>query len=293
MSSQILLYGGCGSGSLCVQSLEAQLRDLCDDRVHRVSVVESFSLESDPKSIKALVIPGGHAGAMFFSGGLKETASRVKETIDRYKISYYGSCAGGILASSSFHDRITPGMVQNAFVSRSHKFLDLFPGKVVAPLFSNPMQEKRELSLEDFRIQNIEIVRSLGRQPLECGHILSPAYLNVEGIEGAEILAKYTDLPPFRFCSFKGNAGYEQERSIDPTEMAESVFYQRASGSLVLLSGAHPEIGSEQVLSMAFKEAFKASNEEQRQLADSMQATDVDRKLFIKENFEKIGISCK
>ena len=43
-SSEILLYAGHGAGvPFCTDALENQLKDLCDDRIHRIRIVKSLT----------------------------------------------------------------------------------------------------------------------------------------------------------------------------------------------------------------------------------------------------------
>ena len=292
MSSQIVLYAGRGSGPLCAQALENQLLDLCDDRIYRISRIDlfsDFSNHSDPKSIKALFVPGGNALTMRDSNGLVELGSRVLSAVDRYGISYYGSCAGGILASSELYERFN----DESFAMRTdlaYRFLSLFPGKVIAPLF--PKSTVRTPFVDRVRMLNIQKVDG---EQISSAHISSPGYLNASELFRTEVLATYTNRSSVKL-------GIAEDRllrvmkEVSPLEIAESVYHVRSKGgcsSSILLTGSHPEISSEIVRSEQFKTAFDATKEEQRELADAMQESDVSRKSLLKGYFEKIGITCK
>ena len=292
MSSQIVLYAGRGSGPLCAQALENQLHDLCDDRIYRISCINlfsDFSDHSDPKSIKALFVPGGNALTMRDSNGLVELGSRVLRAVDRYGISYYGSCAGGILASSELYESFNDESFSMRSDSR-YLFLSLFPGKVIAPLFPKPTI--RSPFVERVRMLNIQ---RIGGDLISSAHILSPGYLSASEIFRTEVLATYTNRRPVTLGRAEG-LSLREEREVSPLEVSESIYHVRSRGgcsSSVLLTGSHPEINSEIVRSEQFKTAFDATREEQRELADLMQESDASRKSLLKGYFEKIGIRCK
>ncbi len=288
MSSQVLLYSGPGAGPFCTQALENQLKNLCDDRIHMIRSVNSLSdCWSDPESVKSLFIPGGNTAAMWVQGKVRESASNIRELLHRYKISYYGACAGGILAASTCHERFSIcSDTHPKFTTNESNYLGLFPGKVIAPLFPKPNLGK--LSVKDFNLRNVESVD--GEMSILSALILSPGYLNAQEIEGTKILATYCD----RFSHLEfASRPTEEGSAIGSQAISEALIYQGIDKAPALLTGSHPEIDSTAVRSEKFKGAFNATNEEQEELAGLMQTHDASRKNLLQGYFEKIGISCK
>lgn len=286
MSSQIFLYSGVGAGPFCTSALENQLTNLLDPRFHAVKRIQSFpNCLADPSSISAVFVPGGNAVTMF-SNITNDAKLSLKELFNKYHSSYYGACAGGILASS--------GCFETMFVSvrndlqyikkESYPLLEIFPGKVVAPLFERPASAK--LSVTDFRQLSIHSVKA-ANQAFLSAHILSPGYLNVEAIEGAEILSTYDTLLPIRCAAGRGEQGPLLESSI-----SESLYYQ-SDASRMILTGSHPEVSSGAIRSETFKIAFGATNQQQNDIAVKMEADDVNREIMLRDYFIRIGLNCR
>ena len=154
ISSKIMLYSGQGASPFCTQALENQLRDISDDRVHSISRFNEFSSLGDPRELKAVVVPGGSAFLLYGKSGLLDNEETFKNTLDQHRISYYGACAGAILASSALYLDI-PGRIASdrGFYMKDQPFLGLFPGRVIAPLF--PKSPEKNISINDFNLLDI------------------------------------------------------------------------------------------------------------------------------------------
>lgn len=291
ISSKIMLYSGSGANPFCTQALENQLKDLSDDRVHSICRFENFNNLGNSREVKAIVVPGGNANQIYIHSGLQGREEEFKGKIDSSKISYYGSCAGAILASSGIYYGIPgpSGKVNVGFHSREQPFLGLFPGKVVAPLF--PKSEGMEISLGDFNA--LDIRPSHSDEAIKSVHVMGPAFLYARRFFGTEVLATYTSPPDVTIIGeLRGNV-YITSKCVPPVEISESICHTRISGAPVLLTSSHPEIDSRVVRSEDFKEGLKITRDQQKELADKMQVDDENRKGLLKRYFGKIDIQCK
>lgn len=286
-SSQILLYSGEGVGLMALEAFEKKLKEICDERFYTIKKVNSLgnACWTDPKSVNTLVIPGGNAATMWYGGDFPEVSKQLPEILKKYKVSYLGICAGGIVASSQFHDRypLTSRQKEGIFSSQGHTFLKLYPGKVIAPLAPKP--PSTHLSYKDFNITNVKFNSG---ETVPVSTILNPGYLHPEEIKNNEVIATYEELPPMAFINDKN-----QQTAIQPNEIAESIFYQGIDQAPVLLTGSHLEINSAEIRSGSFKEVFHLTTEQQNLLGDTMEPSDAARMQLLKQNFEKLNIKCK
>lgn len=290
MSSQILLYSGMGASSFCLNAIERQLNELTDNKKYQINKVDDLTDRfNDPHSIKAIVVPGGHAGFMFFS--MKDTAALIKKTIETYNIPYMGICAGSILASSGCYEQWKVNDHTISIHDIEEHYLNIFPGKVVAPIFPKP--KNGVITFEDFR--PLEITVSKTNSLVQSSHILSPAFLDCNLNQDMEILSTYdhqffyevVQTPCFR----QGRTKMEPS-IISPDRLTETVLYKRNGLTPVLLSGTHLEIDSTAINSNEFKEAFP-NYKDLPELIHSFEISDAARKALLQRNFELIGLDCK
>ena len=286
MSSQVLLYTGRGAGPFCTYALHNQLANLLDKRFHQVTEINTFAnCPQDPSSISAIFIPGGNAAGML-TNITEDAKSSLQNLFNKHHCSYYGACAGGIFAAKGCLETVsTNGANIRCIKIIPYPLLEIFPGTVIAPLFPKPQQGK--LLINDFHLLNIQLADG-SHQTLSSAHILSPGYLDVSTLKGAEILSTYETPFSIKFAAEKGKAPLD----IAPERFCESVFYERDASRMVL-TGSHPEVDSQAVLSEKFKEAFSATNQEQGQIAEKMKIYDVSRKALLEQNFKRIGLHCQ
>lgn len=308
MASQILLYSGPGTSSFCVQALENQLRDSCDDRIYSVARINSFnSLVStaDLKSIKAVFVPGGYAPAMWIYD-LEPNSAQVKTILDEYGISYYGVCAGGIVAARSVCYRLSSSIINNGFKDKENLkgTLDLFPARVIAPMLPKsgaPLSATGQLNFKDLQIVNIGLIQEGSSVSLDSLYILGPGYIKEAGVdERIQTLATYNiPLPSFNLVELETGSSSLGVRNcrvlnrVNPTDVLESIYYKSPRGSKLLVTATHVEVDSVAVLSESFKEIAVMTNAEQKKMSDNLKPSDQQRKDLLKRNFEKIGIVCK
>ncbi|MES2199458.1 MAG: BPL-N domain-containing protein [Chlamydiota bacterium] len=288
MSSKIMLYSGPGANPFCVQALEDQLKDLSDDRFHRIDHFKEFSALGNAKEIKAVVIPGGNANEIYFESDLRKCERVFKNTLDQHRISYYGACAGAILASSSLQYGVQNS--DHGFCPLDNPFLGLFPGKVIAPLF--PKSSGDKISLTDFNMLNIDQSQEAFDKPIAVAHVLGPAFLNAESVSRTEVLTTYSGLPNLTFGKIENNT-YIPSRYIRPSEISESIYHERDSGASMLLTSSHPEFNSKIVRSEGFRQGLGITKDQQEKVATKIEVDDIVRGILMKKNFEKIRIRCK
>ena len=288
ISSKIMLYSGPGAGPFCVQALENQLKDIADDRYHAISSCKNLLSLGNPQEVKAIVVPGGHAMDIYANSGVLGCEEEFKGILDQHKISYYGACAGAILASSGLHFGV-PGS-DRGFLSRETKFLGLFPGKTMGPLFQKSLG--KEISLSDFNRRKIKSSHPGLDQPMVSAHILGPAFLNATSFFGTEVLSTYEELPSFTLGPIVNNV-YTASRRVLTSELSESICHKRPGGASILLTGSHPEFDSAIARSEGFRQGFNITKEQQQDVVATMEVDDASRKILLKRNFEKIGIRCK
>lgn len=285
MSSQVLLYTGPGAGPFCTKAFKNQLDQLLDKNFHTIREISSFpDCFSDPGSIGAVCVPGGNAASMYVT--MTEYAKvSLKELFNKYTSSYYGACAGGILASNELIETYTSPNRADLQCAEPGSQLGIFPGRTIAPLFPKPTMGK--LSLTDFRLININLIGQI-KSTFPSVHILSPGYLDVDQIKGAEILSSYdTTFMTIRLAAAKGMQG----AIVDQKTFSESLFYQSKNTRMVL-TGSHPEIDSTAVNFEIFKIAFSVASLGQEKIVNQMQPDDSARRTCIKKNFETIGLHC-
>jgi glutamine amidotransferase-like uncharacterized protein len=295
MSSQVLLYTGAGAGPFCTKALKNQLDQVLDKKFHILKEISSFpNYFPDPSSIGAVCVPGGSAATMFVEMTDYAKGS-LKELFNKYTSSYYGACAGGILASNELFETYTPsngpdlqslpnGVDLQCF--KPYSQLGIFPGKTIGPLFPKPKTGK--LSLTDFRLININLIGQV-KSTFPSVHILSPGYLDVDQIKGAEILSSYsTSFMTIRSVADKGMLGSIVDQK---TFSSESLFYQSKNTRMVL-TGSHPEIDSTAAGFELFKRAFSATSLEQENIVKQMQPDVSARQNCMKKNFETLGLHC-
>lgn len=289
MSSQILLYSGSGSDPFCVNSIERQLQELSDSNQHQIRRVNDFSnCWTDPKSIKTVVIPGGNATTMWINGGIEEQALVIKSHLEKYKISYFGICAGAILATSQYFEQYNFLDQTCNIDNRPDKFLDIYKGTVVAPIFPKLV---KPLSFDNFKPCDITTIKT--NTCVNLGFILGPAFLDCDKILGAEILSTYNQLPILKFIKLSWNPLTCTEISeIKADRIAESVLYKGENSSTVLLTAGHLEIDSQAVASDGFKRGFPGYKN-LNPLIQEFKRGDAARKKLLKSNFELLGITCK
>jgi hypothetical protein len=209
----------------------------------------------------------------------------LKDLFNNYTTSYYGACAGGILASNELFETYTTSHGPDLQCFKPYSQLGIFPGKTIAPLFPKP---KGKLSLTDFRLININLIGQV-KSTFPSVHILSPGYLDVDQIKGAEILSSYSSsFMTIRLAAEKGMLGSIVDQK---TFSSESLFYQSKNTRMVL-TGSHPEIDSTAVSFETFKTAFSVGSLEQGNIVKQMQPDDSARRNCIKKNFETIGLHC-
>lgn len=285
MSSQILLYTGKGAGPFCSGALKNQMEKLLDNSIYKVNEIKTFAnCIPDPSSINAIFVPGGNAAEMLINL-TSDAKSSLKELFTKYHSSYYGACAGGIFASSGcFETALNVAGDLRCIKTISYPLLEIFPGKVVAPIFPKPVQGK--LSVNDFRLLNIQLTSELGQKILAT-HILSPGYLDVKEVPGAEILSTYETHSPIRYAAENGAPGLP----IEPKNISESLFYDSGSCRMIL-TGSHLEVNSKAIFSQNFKTAFSATVQSQEKLGKQMEVDDLAREALLKLNFERIGLRC-
>lgn len=283
-SSQVLLFKGTGAGPFCTEALENKLAHLLDPRFYVVNTIASFPDSfSDPASISAVYVPGGNAAQMLYSIS-SDAKSSLQGLFKKYQTAYYGACAGGILATSGCFETRPLSTHLECMRKNSYPLLEIFPGKVVAPIFPKPVDGK--LHLMDFRSLVIHTAKTTSQ--MLTAHILSPGYLDVDQVQGAEILSTYDAVATIRSATERDELG----DVINPSRISESLFFQEGDSKMIL-TGSHPEVDSKAILSPKFKAAFSATNEEQQRISLQMAADDAARERLLSQHFQRIGLRCR
>lgn len=283
MSKEILIYTGIGTETLCSQSLEAQMLNLINPNEFRVRQITNFgemSVYSQISSVAALFIPGGNATNLFADSDLLACSKQIKDSMEGHKISFYGSCAGAIVASSKMHAVFRTNDCGNIFLKRADTCLNLFPGSVLAPILQS---RSFRPSAADFILADIEQERI----KTSVAHILGPGFLDVSHTKGAKELSFYTNLPRLSFSDLAPG----KEIPIEKHRISESVFYESVFGNRMVLTGSHPEIGSAEVLNNRML-SFNATTEEVNRIAEILQPSDKERKNILRSHFKMLGLSC-
>ncbi len=289
-SSQILLYSGLGASTFCLNAIERQLNELTDNKLYRIRKINDLmDCWNEPSSIKAIVVPGGNAALMYYS--MEQNAAMIKTHIEKYKVPYMGICAGAILATTACQELWKINDKTFSFHSDGDKYLDIFPDKVLAPIFPKP--EKGIVRFEDFRPLKITVAED--GSSVRSAHIFSPAFLDCDQNPNMKILSTYNHSHSYEIIKspLNGRNNMHMEPSvIKASRLCESVLYKNDKSPTVLLTGTHLEIDSKAVASNEFKDAFKDySNHEE--LVKSFQESDAAREALLRRNFKLIGLSCK
>lgn len=285
MSSQIMLYTGPGTSPLCSEALQDQIQSIVDDRIYSIRPITQFSdLFLDPNSIKSFFFPGGHVGSILSRTSI-DTIKPVFDLLKKRHISYYGSCAGGMLATENLFLRVSSSNFINGFSTRGHSLLGALPCDAIAPLF--PVTT----SLEDFHLVTVQSHEN----SIPVPHIQGPAYLNLQIDNPAvKILTTYNEvLPPSSFVKFHGPGDFRLDSKINPATFFDSALYHPEDAPPILITSTHPEIDSTKILSERFKESFGATRVELEKLSEQMSTSDVARRALFRGYLKKLSIVCK
>lgn len=301
MSSRIDLYIGSGENSgvsaWCAEIMKSSLEKVIDARIHQIREITSLEtwLATDLKSVKALVIPGGNAAFMLYDLKSNEDLKLLEMSKLFQKVSYYGSCAGAILAGSKLYQPAPKKCLDqfgiNTYNAKHDSYLNWFPGSALAPLSSNTVPD--EFSEKKIVLRNIKTFSGNESKTIQTTHLLGPGFLNSNIIPRTEVLATYDEFDTYNMTSFsaKDNCWYFNE-VIDTQMVAESLFYKQTEESPgMILAGSHPEITSQDILKYSTRDAFKLTEKQQAKLSQLMKDGDNDREVFFKQNLNKIGIS--
>ncbi|CDZ80216.1 hypothetical protein BN1013_00722 [Candidatus Rubidus massiliensis] len=272
MSSQILLYNGFGSGPFCVEALKSKIEQVIDDRCHKITTVASFKdCLTDPKSIKAVVIPGGNALSTCAEA---INNSNVINFIKENHISYFGSCAGAILASRYLHMRDLDNNSLNIFRKNEYELCSLYPDDCVAPIY--PLH--KTITIDDFKITPIRYKNN----NLKVAQILSPAFLNERSDCKTSIISTYVNETSLTILD-KG--------VFDLSQQTETLLYN--NGYKLLLTASHAEIDSKVVRTQLFKTTFSATLKEQAAFANELATDDLARDQMFTQNLQLLNIATK
>ncbi|MBM3198814.1 MAG: hypothetical protein FJZ58_06130 [Chlamydiae bacterium] len=289
MSSQIILYTGPGSSATCAKALEEKVQDLLDMRIYRTVHIDSFarlSSLSDPASVKALFVPGGYAPSMLTEGQGAAHAETITSLIDRYKVSYYGTCAGGIIACADAYFPTTKPYTFVEYTGRT-RLLKLYPHGALAPLLPFEVEKTENPYEERISIKNCKVfsVQKNNSSLVRTAYILGPGFF--EGLHYG--MTRYKDLAkqPIAVNTKVGTMHFPIGNLV------ESVLYTRTSGAPIVLTGSHLEIESNSILSETFKEGFITTKEEQSKLATELEEDKEKRNALLQEHFINLHLQCR
>ncbi len=310
-SSLVPIYAGEGADPICVDAMESALNKILDDRYHRTCHITSFwpgqeRIWSDPKSIGALVAPGGHLPPIAYEVASQKTSEVYKlsnndfnavivacgqelgKLLAQYEIPTYASCAGALMTSARFKEAAIP--VLEVPIKESPYF-SLFPGLMFAPLFQF---KQKTTHAHVFQVRKIKILKT--GTSISCAHINGPGFIDVKDIPGAEILsehAEHEDLSLIWDLIREDSTGDLRWVRIHPSRIADSVFYKAKDGAPMVLTGTHLEIDSKSVRSKEFRDAMKITAEEQKDLAAQLEPDDENRQAAMKSHLVSLGLRCK
>lgn len=281
MSTQVLFYSGQGTWGLSSSSLCSQLEKNLDPNKHRITQIQSLeSLNNllDPSSIRAIILPGGNALQMLRNVNVATIKRNITQLMLTKGVGVYGSCAGAIVLSSKLYGTDSPAALSSHVDVQATPYdcLNLYPGSAIAsigePLPLSP-------SVNSFKIWDINT--ELGVIP--TAHILGPGFLDVSSLYGATVLSTYTNLPSLTFE--KGGESIAHER------IAESVHYKTPFGAAMVLSGSHPEIGSDEILRFGLGSLNTTARDVTR-ISNKLLSSDDLRQSILRARLKSIGLSC-
>lgn len=289
MSSQIAVYAGPGVDSFCLEAINRQLDEIANLNCHKITqFTDPNDLWKDPKSLRAIVIPGGNAAVMW---GLTwhHQAFIIKKYMESYPISYYGICAGAILASAACFERAR-FTTENHFSNLGHKYLGIFPGYSIAPIYYS--KDRGELTISDFKSPLL----TYDNISLETPHILSPGFIDCDKLNQTSCLSSYPDLIDCTFLennSYRSNYVKFQAGIVKAERIFDTVFYEGIPGRPILLTGSHFELDSKALTTDFFNKMFNSDDDlEHKKIVVSFEKNDILRKKVLQKNFEKLQISC-
>lgn len=317
MSYQVLLYSGSGAGPFCTYALKECLEEHLDRNFCQINETKEMDLDSqvDMQSVKAFFVPGGNAAAMvaahFFDCDSIDSnvdyskMAAVRERMDRFGVSYYGECAGGILASHDLHQSISKRMYRkspegnkeyhNMFLAESQNYAGWCPVKSISPLKT---QEAKTRTIADFKLHTVQIWEERKLKSVQIPFIFGTAYTQYTALQD-----RMSDVGtfqfPFRFAysSINRDCKAVPSSAIPCQNLYAAVFHKRINPSgmtsQVILHGGHPSIGSTQIESDLFRRTFNATSDQQNQLAEEMRLFDIGREEMVRSHFREMGLDCR
>ena len=245
MSGYALIYDKAGVDSFCLSAAYDQIKSLIDDRSYRVEYLSEKpnAIDDSPSNpVRLFVIPGGNYRVM--APELAPLASRIQKLVTEDGASYLGLCAGAIAAARTpllvHYEELVPDalpdiqvMEEVASVSLC-SYLELYSG--ICSILTVPGST----------LYGTQQVCKVGSELEEAPY---PLYFQ-EGVffpgaehePGAQPLLKYARLKFSGFYQPRGRAD-RVYHNIDPI----AAVTQKAGAGRLLLSGVHPEIGTDVV----------------------------------------------
>jgi glutamine amidotransferase-like uncharacterized protein len=296
MSSRIDLYVASeakGVDPWCAEVMKSALERTVDKRFHEICVINELdtTLSSDLKSLKAFVIPGGHAGMVLID--IAHANQDLKLTKLLQTVGYYGSCSGAIIATSNVHPtlkdtQISIGGYPIGNISYNKNIVKKrgnFPGNILAPFIFNSPHD--EFSEKNFIFK--DLTASIGNQnkTIQTVHMEGPVFLEPEKIPGTKVLATYEDSASFYMASY--DRSWTITKTYENQSLVDSVFYKESTDAPgMVLASSHPEINAFDMLRESTKQVFTLT--QQKVLHDKLKDGDENRNLFFKQNLELLGI---
>lgn len=255
MSQSIQIYNGPGASSLCVQAWKRELNQCADTKIYKIEEFNaSYTAGLDRGNVALLILPGGNACDMF--DPIVTLATKINQIVAD-KTSFLGSCAGAIVSAS------------NCSMQR----FDFNP----IPFHSKYYMPKSDSVSDSENKSAIEV--EWQSNPCRLFHAFGPVF-------PLEIMADKVRNDSRALVLYKTDG---TKRSA--YNSAAAVLYQPPGSTSRLVTGVHPELGVEDVLSQGFAQGFtKPDHPHIRALAENMKDSEIVRKQICRSWFSLLGI---
>jgi glutamine amidotransferase-like uncharacterized protein len=310
-SSEVLIFGGKGINSFCLEALNKKAIEILDGNYHRIEIITTEGdlrrkLFWERNSHAGLLVPGGHEPKIALGDadgpGLlsKLNVDEIKRAI-KNGTPYFGTCAGGILGAESISQRLSSMILdregkligEKAAFGKASPGLGIVPVDAYAPILGN----KCSIPNNDF-VKIVDV--NVKSHSLKVMHLLGPAFKPLD--EKVEVVARYSITPNIYLGStLPQNEGkyltlrYHENTMIERNQLAETVFWkENETGGKAILTGCHYEIDSSSVRNESFlKQLHNPTQDEVESFALRLEPFDKIRDEVLKGMWSSLGLHVK
>lgn len=231
MSSSIQIYNDPHVSQPCYGAWARELREAIDPNIYKIEELKPHS-HFDERNTSLILIPGGYAPRM--TPGLKSLSEQVMKAVN-HNAAFLGSCAGTVVASTSFQSlKLIDGVVSKNIRQNCSSQSDLPLNDLLTHLpyytpggYTRPEPQHRT-SVE------VDWLPSLGNYQSKACHLfhaMGPCF-------------PLTSIPENRKYEYRPLAMYNSEGNVPLSELpAAAILNLPENKKPRLYTGIHPEIG--------------------------------------------------